>query len=128
MRKRVIFVLMCCVAFSACSNSTRNGGPFIELGPPSLSWIAPWVQGTQTGPIVFQSIGQNATLTASATKPGTAPPPYSLTSGSCVTLSDDKTGGQTESVTVTATTAGNCSVTFSGGGVSPSSSIQVSVP
>lgn len=123
----IMMALFTSAVLPGCSPSTSYSRPFIPPASPALSWTALWVQGTQTGPIGFQSVGQSATLAASAAQPGGASPPYTFTSGSCVTLSNETTSGSTENVTVTAANTGSCSVTVTATGGS-TSSIQVTVP
>lgn len=100
------------------------GGERVDLnGPaprgPALSWTATFVQGAQTGPIAFQSLGQTATLYAKQL-PNTPPPPYNiLLEGNCVRLSSSNVS---TSVQVSAAAAGTCTLIVGG------TTIQASVP
>lgn len=52
--------LLCSIAaFAGCGNQSNNNPVFIT---PLVQWTAPWVSGAQSGPITFQSVGQNVTL------------------------------------------------------------------
>lgn len=86
---------------------------------PALSWTAAFVQGTQTGAIAYQSLGQTATLDA-AQVPNSPPPPYAtLLVGNCVKLSSPTVD---TSVQVKAVASGTCTILVGG------SPIQASVP
>lgn len=93
------------ISLTACGQSA--GGNIIGPPPPGplLSWTASWVQGSQRGPIVFQAIGQTATLSAVAPA-GNEQPPYHLRiAPSCVTASSTT---MNTSVQITAATSGTC--------------------
>jgi hypothetical protein len=120
MNTRILYVLLCVSAALAACSSERgiplNGPP--PLGP-ALSWTAAFVQGTQTGPITFQAVGQTATLYASPQPNGTRPPYRVLLEGSCVALSSSSFS---TSVRVTAAASGTCNILIGG------SATQASVP
>ena len=107
-----------CLVIAGCGGGNQKTNPAI-LGGPQLTWSAAWLQGTQAGPIAFQAIGQNATLTATVSANTTQPPYQVSVSGGCVTASASVTSS---AVQVTAVSAGTCEVWVG------TSSIQATTP
>ena len=99
-------VLVVCVSACAGPQSTKVGPPGVNAPPPTLSWSAAWVQGSQRGDIAFPSVGQFATLTMTG-----GATPYLLNAGNCVSLSATSTNAT--SVLVTAVRSGSCTIAVS---------------
>ncbi len=104
----------------ACSSKATTGPP--PLSPPALSWTSAFAQGTQSGPINFQSVGQTATLAIGGSS---AVVSSDVSSGNCVTLSGFTANGTNATVVVSAASTGSCVISVK---TFLTSTIQATVP
>ena len=101
------FLALTCIAIAIVLDAGCSAHPVSGPLPPNVTftWSGLWVQGQQNPPILFQHVGQSATLSISGVA---GESPYQVSSGSCVSLSAASTS---QNVSVTATTSGSCAIT-----------------
>jgi len=86
----------------------------------ALSWTESFIQGTQSGPITFPSVGEPSVIMIATDDLSNAP--FQVSSGPCVTLSAMTV---TTSVTVTAATLGSCVISVTHGGITTELNVNV---